>query len=108
MAKASTDGDALKLSGRGPRVRPCVDCTDALSARYCSRGLRGQRCSRCAPGAFCAEGGSMTTVEMVKAATAAIEESTQLLEELLCELRGEIKAERPDLRLVAEEASDDA
>jgi hypothetical protein len=50
----------------------------------------------------------MTTVEMVKAATAAIEESTQLLEELLCELRGEIKAERPDLRLVAEEASDDA
>jgi hypothetical protein len=50
-----------------------------------------------------------TSVEMVKTATAVIEESTRLLEEFLYELRGrDIKAERPDLRLVTEEASDDA
>jgi hypothetical protein len=50
----------------------------------------------------------MTSVEVMKVATAAITETTELLEELLCELRGEIKAERPDIRLVAEEESKDA
>jgi hypothetical protein len=52
---------------------------------------------------------SMSSVEVMRAATAAIQEATEQMEkieEMLHERRGVLK--RPDLRLMTEEASDDA
>jgi hypothetical protein len=52
---------------------------------------------------------SMSSVEVMRAATAAIQEATEQMEEIeemLREKRGEIK--RPDLRLVADEGTTDA
>jgi hypothetical protein len=35
----ATSRQGLRRSGPSKRMGPCVDCTDALSARYCLRAL---------------------------------------------------------------------
>lgn len=39
QARGGRPNLSLHPTGEGPGVRPCVDCTDALSARYCLRAL---------------------------------------------------------------------